>query len=157
MAAHNSGYFVKITYVTASGETTPSSEASLAVAASHVLSVASPAASTGAIGWTVYVSTASGAETKQNASPLAIGTAWQEPNAGLVAGAAPPAVNTTGWSLTTPNTLTFGGPPLSGVPIAASFDYAFLCRFDADDLDFEQFMSNLWRARSVKFRSLRQQ
>ncbi len=150
-------YYAKITYVTASGETTPSSEASLAVSASHVVSVASPISSSGAIGWNVYVSTSSGAETKQNASPIAIGTAWQEANTGLNSGSSPPAANTTGWSLTTPNALTFAGAPSSGVAITASFAYAFLCRFDGDDLDFEQFMSNLWRAQSVKFRSLRQQ
>jgi hypothetical protein len=150
-------YYVKITSVTASGETTPSSEASMAVAASHVLSVASPPTSTGAIGWNVYVSTSSGTETKQNSSPIVIGTAWQEPSGGLVAGSAPPLENTTGWTLTPPNVLTFAGAPVTGAPITASFTYAFVCRFDGDDLDFEQFMSNLWRAQSVKFRSLRPQ
>jgi hypothetical protein len=150
-------YYARITYVTASGETTPSGEASLALAANQVLNVGSPITASGVIGWNVYVATSSGGETKQNASPIAIGTAWREPNTGLIVGAAPPASNTTGWSLTTPNTLTFAGPPVSGVPITASFAYAFLCRFDADDLEFEQFMANLWRAGSVKFRSLRQQ
>ncbi len=150
-------YYVRITYVTASGETTPSSEASLAVAASHILSVASPPTSMGVIGWNVYVSTSSGTETKQNSSPILLGTAWQEPNPGLVGGAGPPAANSTGWTLTTPNLLTFAGAPSSGVPITASISYAFVCRFDGDDLDFEQFMSNLWRAQSVKFRSLRPQ
>jgi hypothetical protein len=150
-------YFVVVTYLTASGETAASGAASLALAANQVLSVASPAAVGGATGWNVYVSTAAGTETQQNASPLAVGTAWQEPTSGLVAGASPPAANTTGWTLATPNTLNFAGAPLTGTAIAASFAYAFLCRFDGDDLDFEQFMSNLWRAESVKLRSLRAQ
>ncbi len=60
-----------------------------------------------------------------------------------------------GWSLTTPNSLVFGSPPGSGVAIAATFTYAFQCRFAADDLDFEEFMQNLWKAESVKFRSVR--
>ena len=38
---------------------------------------------------------------------------------------------------------------------ARPFGYRFICRFDGDDLDFEQFMANLWTADSVKFRSVR--
>jgi len=60
-----------------------------------------------------------------------------------------------GWSLSTPNSLVFATAPGAGVAIAASFAYAFQCRFDADDLDFEEFMQNLWTAKSVKFRSVR--
>lgn len=93
-------YFVKITYVTAAGETLPSAEASLAVAVNNVLNVASPAAQTGVTGYNVYVSTATGTETKQNTSPIAIGTAWVEPTAGLITGVAVPAANTSGSVLT---------------------------------------------------------
>jgi hypothetical protein len=60
-----------------------------------------------------------------------------------------------GWSLTAPNTLVFASAPASGVAVAASFSYAFQCRFLDDALDFEAFMQNLWSARSVKFRSVR--
>jgi uncharacterized protein (TIGR02217 family) len=60
-----------------------------------------------------------------------------------------------GWSLSTPNSLVFTSAPGSGVPIAATFAYAFECRFDSDDEDFEEFMSNLWRVDSVKFKSVR--
>ncbi|MDE3176410.1 MAG: DUF2460 domain-containing protein [Pseudomonadota bacterium] len=153
-------YYAKVTYVTASGETAPSAEASLAVTANHVLSVASPATPSpaSAIGWNVYVATASGAQSKQNAAPIALGTAWQETApTGLISGAPAPASNTTGWSLVAPNILAFAGAPAATAAISADFAYAFVCRFDADDLDFEQFMSNLWRAQSVKFRSLRAQ
>jgi uncharacterized protein (TIGR02217 family) len=59
------------------------------------------------------------------------------------------------WSTAPPNVLSFVTPPSNGMTIAATFTYAFQCRFDADDMDFEQFMSNLWRAESVKFRSVR--
>ncbi len=51
-----------------------------------------------------------------------------------------------GWSLTTPNTLNFTSAPANGASIGATFAYAFQCRFDADDQDFEQFMQNLWKA-----------
>ena len=47
-------------------------------------------------------------------------------------------------------------PPPSGASIAASFTYAFVCRFLEDSLGFENFMQNLWAANSVKFRSVRQ-
>ncbi len=60
-----------------------------------------------------------------------------------------------GWSLTTPNTLVFSSAPAAAATIGATFAYSFICRFDADDQDFEQFMSNLWKADSVKFRSVR--
>ncbi len=89
-------YYAKVTYVNAAGETLPSAEASLAVAANNLLQVASPAAVHGATGWNVYVSIATGTETKQNGStPLVMGTNWTEPTTALVAGAALPSANTT--------------------------------------------------------------
>lgn len=60
-----------------------------------------------------------------------------------------------GWSLSTPNSLEFAAAPAPGVSIAATFTYAFECRFDSDDQDFEEFMSNLWRVDSIKFKSVR--
>lgn len=90
-------YYVKITYLGGNGETTPSSEASLAVAADFVLVVDSPSSETGATGWNVYVSTASGTETLQNSTPIAIGTNWTEPTSGLVTGSSVPSTNTASW------------------------------------------------------------
>ena len=66
-------------------------------------------------------------------------------------------VGATGWSVATPNSLIFATAPAAGAAISASFSYAYLCRFDADDIDFEQFMASLWKADAVKFRSLRAQ
>lgn len=97
-------YFVKTTYVNSKGETLASSEVSLAVAASHVLTVASPASYVGATGWNVYVSTTTGTETKQNASPISLGTGYQEPNTGLIAGAALPSSSTAVLADITPDT-----------------------------------------------------
>jgi hypothetical protein len=65
------------------------------------------------------------------------------------------AIQASGWSLSAPNTLAFSSAPASGVLIGASFSYAFQCRFDDDSADFEQFMQNLWRVESLKFRSVR--
>lgn len=64
-------------------------------------------------------------------------------------------VQASGWSLSTPNSLVFTTAPASGAAIGASFAYAFQCRFDDDSADFEQFMQNLWRVDSLKFRSVR--
>ena len=60
------------------------------------------------------------------------------------------------WSLVAPNILSVASAPPSGAIIAASFTYAFLCRFLDDSADFENFMQNLWSAKSIKFRSVRQ-
>jgi len=60
-----------------------------------------------------------------------------------------------GWSLSAPNSLVFAAAPGSGVSIAATFTYAFECRFDSDDQDFEEFMSSLWRVDSIKLKSVR--
>lgn len=77
-------YFVRTTYTTAAGESVASSEVSLAVPVNKLLHVASPAASTGATSWSVYVSLANGTETLQLAN-IAIGTAWTESSTGLIA------------------------------------------------------------------------
>ncbi len=61
----------------------------------------------------------------------------------------------TGWSVVAPNSLLFTTPPGPGVTISTTFTYAFQCRFDEDDMDFEELMSNLWKVDSVKFRSVR--
>ena len=60
-----------------------------------------------------------------------------------------------GFTLTTPNMLTFATAPASGVTISADFSYAFNCRFLDDQMDFEEFMSSLWRLDSMKFRSVK--
>lgn len=87
--------YCKTAYANGNGESLPSAEASLASSAHTLLTVASPAASLGATGYNVYVSTAAGTETKQNATPIAIGTDWTEPASGLIAGSALPTSNTT--------------------------------------------------------------
>ncbi len=62
---------------------------------------------------------------------------------------------TTSYSLTTPNSLVFNSAPGSGVVITATFAHAFQCRFLDDTEDFEQFMANLWKVESLKFRTVR--
>jgi uncharacterized protein (TIGR02217 family) len=60
-----------------------------------------------------------------------------------------------GYSLTLPNTVTFAAAPGPGVVVSADFAYAFQCRFLDDQMEFEEFMSNLWKLESMKFRSVK--
>jgi hypothetical protein len=89
--------YVKVTYVNPSGETIPSTESSLAVAADSLLTVASPLPSSTATGWNVYAATSTGGEKLQNSSPIPIGQSWTEPPTGISgSGNAPPLANTAG-------------------------------------------------------------
>lgn len=85
-------YYARISYLTATGETAASFESNLTIAADNLLAVASPPTDRLglATGWNVYVGTASGQETLQNASPIAIGTNWTLPTSGLITGTALP-------------------------------------------------------------------
>jgi hypothetical protein len=85
-------YFVRTTFVTATGETGTSTEQNLVVPAGSLLQVDNPQPDPAAlaIGWNVYVSTSAGTEILQNASPISLNASWTEPAAGLLtAGQAP--------------------------------------------------------------------
>jgi len=69
-----------------------------------------------------------------------------------VNGAAQPGSS---YSLTAPNSLVFTTAPASGAVVSADFSYAFNCRFLEDQIDFEEFMSGLWKLDSMKFRSVK--
>jgi hypothetical protein len=56
---------------------------------------------------------------------------------------------------TPPNSLGFYTAPGAGVVITADFTFAFQCRFLDDQMDFEEFMSSLWKLDSMKFRSIK--
>lgn len=151
-------YFVKITYQTAQGETLPSTETSLSVAANHVVQVASPSVAAGATGWNVYISTATNTEKKQNAAPIPIGTAFTEPNTGLIAGANPPATpswTVSSWGAIVPGFVTFSSAPTASVAITASFTFYFPVRFKEDNCEFEKFMSGRYRVKKLAFMSIK--
>lgn len=115
-------YFVKLTWVYASGESLPGAEANFAASINNVLVVTPPAAPPGAngvqpiTGYNVYVSNTagggSGAETKQ-AGPIALATAWTEPNTGLVGGAVPPAIGANA----SPGFVQPMGQPIAQLPL----------------------------------------
>ncbi len=92
-------YLIKVTYVNApQGESLPSVEsAAVTVSASGTLTVTSPAASSPATGYNVYITAAggsSGTETKQNSTPIAIGTNYVQ-SAAVSSGASLPGSNST--------------------------------------------------------------
>lgn len=88
-------YLVKVTYTNAFGETTVSVEsAGIVLGGTGNITVNSPATSTGATGYNVYISTTTNTETKQNGgTPINIGTNYTQ-SVPLIAGAAVPAANT---------------------------------------------------------------
>jgi uncharacterized protein (TIGR02217 family) len=51
--------------------------------------------------------------------------------------------------------VTFATAPAAGVAVAADFHWYFLCRFDDDDLDTEEFMVALYALQSLKLRTVR--
>lgn len=109
-------YYAKVTYVGAFGQTEPSGETSGAVSTNNLLVVDSPSAATDATGYNVYVATATGAETLQNSSPIAIGTNWTQPTTGLVTGSTPPTIN--------PNPILPAGLVLGETLVGSSGTYA---------------------------------
>ncbi|MEC4591597.1 DUF2460 domain-containing protein [Nitrospirillum amazonense] len=64
------------------------------------------------------------------------------------------ARQTSGYSVAG-SVLTFASPPVSGTVISADFQYAFLCRFKDDGLEFEKFAAQLWQAKQVNLISVR--
>ncbi|HJU18995.1 MAG TPA: hypothetical protein VJ770_21275 [Stellaceae bacterium] len=89
--------YVKVTYVSAGGETVPSSEASVAVSLNQEVVVTSPSALAGATGYKVYAATSSGGEEVQNGgAAIAIGTNYTIISI-ATGGAAPPSSNTASW------------------------------------------------------------
>lgn len=62
----------------------------------------------------------------------------------------------TNWDKTEPNQITFTVAPASNAVITADFVFGFVCRWDSDEQEFTQFMSNLWSCNGVKFMSVRQ-
>jgi hypothetical protein len=105
-------YYAQITYLNAQGETSVSTEATFTTTTGNCLQVASPSAVTGATGWNLYVSTNSNNETKQNATPFAIGASWTF-NGTLVNLGYRPPFNTTAYSAIYDN----NGAQLDGVKI----------------------------------------
>lgn len=97
---HAGTYQVEVTWVTASGETTPGPSFSIiTTGTTSTITVTSPPATTGATGWYAYVTQLGGTTfTRQQASgsPTAIGTNLTLTAPPTSSGAAPPTSNTSG-------------------------------------------------------------
>jgi len=72
-----------------------------------------------------------------------------------IAGVTVAGATTSAYTFTAPNLLDFATAPASGALIAASFSYAFQCRFLDDTAEFENFGSGLWKIDALKFRQVR--
>lgn len=110
-------YYARISYVTPAGETAASLEASLAVAADNLLTVAPPIADTAAIatGWNCYIGAGSFAEIKQNAAPISLDASFTMDAGGLIApplGTPPPNY-----------ILAVENDPLDPQPLAEGIDF----------------------------------
>lgn len=105
-------YYVQTTYVNPQGETSDSAEATFTTTSGNCLQVQSPPSVAGATGWNLYVSANPNNETKQNATPLAIGTSWTFGGT-LVNLAYRPPFNTTAYSAIYDN----NGAQLEGVKL----------------------------------------
>jgi hypothetical protein len=114
LAARNETF--DVTYVDANGnESLPSPTAAEAIAANSVATVTSPGASTGAVKYNVYGVITGGTPTLQNATPIAIGTGWQEPNTGLTTTGRVAPTNSTLVSGAATATVSQGGAFATGV------------------------------------------
>lgn len=54
-----------------------------------------------------------------------------------------------------PDTITFNSAPSVGVQVSADFTFYFVCSFQEDDTEFNNFMNGLWEVKSLKFMSLK--
>jgi hypothetical protein len=59
----------------------------------------------------------------------------------------------TGVTFNTPNGFTFAVAPTAAHAITADFDFLFVCHFEQDAADFEQFNRDLFQLQQVRFRA----
>ncbi len=83
-------------------------------------------------------------------SPAGVGTV----SAVYFNGVAQPSGYTVNTTALAPS-VTFATAPAVGVAVTADFHWYFLCRFDDDSEDFEEFMAALYALRSLKLRTVR--
>lgn len=51
--------------------------------------------------------------------------------------------------------LQFASAPAAGAAVAASFTYAWPCRFDQDMAQLENFMANFWQLKKISFETMK--
>jgi hypothetical protein len=58
------------------------------------------------------------------------------------------------YTFTVPNVITFNTAPGAGIVVTATFSYYYVCRFKDNAQQYEQFMNQLTKLRSVRFKSV---
>ena len=58
------------------------------------------------------------------------------------------------WDVSETGVVTFFTPPAASATLVWSGSYRWLCQFDDDNVEFSNFMSGYWEARSLKFSNL---
>lgn len=64
---------------------------------------------------------------------------------------------TSAYTLGTQGLVTFSSPPANGAQLTWSGTYNWLCRFDDDTEQFEQFLQNFWQLQVIKFTTIKTQ
>lgn len=60
------------------------------------------------------------------------------------------------WGTTSPGLVTFSTfAPSTGLAVTADFTYAWPVSFDADSLDFDEFVRRIWELKTITFTSLK--
>jgi uncharacterized protein (TIGR02217 family) len=83
---------------------------------------------------------------------------FTEPVGGVNTGTATVYVNGTPTSVTfdsTQSLVTFAAPPALGAALTWTGQFYFRCRFMQDEISMEQFMQDMYTAKSVEFKSFR--
>lgn len=136
----------------AGGESPASAEASIATDLNFLVRVASPPASTGAVDWRVYVSTATNTETLQ--ATLPIGTDYTEPTSALLAGVAYSMADRSTFTVSATGMIQFASAPLAGYSIKWTGNYAYVVKFKGN-LEFNQMMARMYEVKRITFRTHR--
>jgi uncharacterized protein (TIGR02217 family) len=70
-------------------------------------------------------------------------------------------VQATGWTLVASSggygndTIRFSSAPANGVVITADFTFVYVCRFDADEVEFNYMMKTFWECQQLDFKSVK--
>lgn len=62
---------------------------------------------------------------------------------------------TTDYTISDTGLVTFVTAPTAGQAVTADFSYYFRCHFTTDELEFNQFMHDLWEAQTVEFETIK--
>jgi hypothetical protein len=90
-------YWVVVTYVGKTGETTPSPQTTISLGQNRLLQVTMPTGGAGVTGFNVYAGLSPGDWELQTPTPLTIGSTWTMSGNGIGTGPPPPIITNSGW------------------------------------------------------------